>query len=119
MSSHILTELAEICTGAVIIERGRILRAGSLDTIMAGDAEQRTLIVRSLGAIEELHRALLELPGVARAVPDDDAVRVDFAGSEEGASELLVQLIQRGIRIAEFHQERANLEDLFMTVTTG
>jgi ABC-2 type transport system ATP-binding protein len=119
MSSHILTELAEICTGAVIIERGRILRAGSLDEIVQPDAEQLTLIVRSLGSIDELQRALLELPGVARAVPDDDVVRVDFTGGEEGASELLVQLVHRGIRVAEFHQERANLEQVFMNVTTG
>ena len=119
MSSHILTELSEICSGAVIIERGRILRAGSLDEIVETDAEHRTLIVRSLGPVEELHRALLELPGVSRAAPDDDAVRVDFAGSEEGASDLLVQLVRRGIRVAEFHQERVNLEQVFMNVTTG
>jgi len=119
MSSHILTELAEICTGAVIIERGRILRAGTLDEIVEPDREQRTLLIRALGSPEELHRTLLELPGVARAVPDDAVVRVEFAGTEEAASELLVQLIQRGIRIAEFHQERANLEQVFMNVTTG
>jgi ABC-2 type transport system ATP-binding protein len=116
MSSHILTELS---TGAVIIERGRILRAGTLDEIVETNREQRTLIVRSLGPVEELHRALLELPGVARAVPDDGTVRVEFAGSEEGASELLVQLVRRGVRVAEFHQQRVNLEQVFMNVTTG
>ena len=31
VSSHILTELSEICNGAVIIEQGRLLRAGQMD----------------------------------------------------------------------------------------
>ena len=37
ISSHILTELAEICTGAVFIERGKILRAGTLEQLLAED----------------------------------------------------------------------------------
>ena len=119
MSSHILTELAEICTGTVIIERGKILRAGTLDDILETNREKRTIIVRAVGPIEALHRALLELPGVVSALPDDDSVRVEFAGSEELASDLLTELVRRGLRIAEFHQEGVDLEQVFMDVTTG
>jgi ABC-2 type transport system ATP-binding protein len=119
MSSHILTELAEICTGTVIIERGKILRAGTLDDILEINREKRTLIVRSVGAPDELRRALLELPGVVDAQADDDAVRVEFTGSEEGASDLLTELVRRGFRIAEFHQQGIDLEQVFMDVTTG
>ena len=119
MSSHILTELAEICTGTVIIERGKILRAGTLDDILEINREKRTLIVRSVGAPDELRRALLELPGVVDAQADDDGVRVEFTGSEEGASDLLTELVRRGFRIAEFHQQGIDLEQVFMDVTTG
>jgi len=119
MSSHILTELAEICTGTVIIERGRILRAGTLDDILETNREKRTIIVRAVGPVADLHRALLELPGVVSALPDDDSVRVEFAGSEELASDLLTELVRRGLRIAEFHQEGVDLEQVFMDVTTG
>jgi ABC-2 type transport system ATP-binding protein len=119
MSSHILTELAEICTGTVIIERGKILRAGTLDDILGTNREKRTLIVRSVGQLDELRRALLELPGVVEALPDDDAVRVELAGSEEDASDLLTELVRRGFRIKEFHQEDIDLEQVFMDVTTG
>jgi len=119
MSSHILTELAEICTGAVIIERGRILRAGSLDDIVHADASRRTLIIRALGSAEPLHRAALELPGVVDVQRDEDEVTIEFAGSDEAACDLLGELVRRGHRIAEFRQPRANLEDVFMNVTTG
>src|ERR1700722_13326871 len=46
ISSHILTELSEICNGAAIIERGRILRAGTMEEILHRDASHRTLLIR-------------------------------------------------------------------------
>src|SRR5690242_4722876 len=56
ISSHILTELAEICHAAVIIERGKILRAGSLSRILSADAPHRTLLIRTLDDPELLHK---------------------------------------------------------------
>src|SRR5215212_3334634 len=117
MSSHILTELAEICTGAVIIERGRILRAGSLDDIVVADTLERTLVIRALGDPATLHRMVLELPGVAAAEPDDGEVRVEFAGSDEAVSDLLAEIIRRGVRVSEFREQRRNQEEVFMHVT--
>src|SRR6185369_3692627 len=115
MSSHILTELSEICTGAVIIERGRLLKAGKLDDLLVqSDAAQRTIVIRAIDGAEALHRSLLELPGTNGVRIDDDELLVDYAGSDADASELLAELIRRGHRIAEFRQQRANLEQLFM-----
>jgi ABC-2 type transport system ATP-binding protein len=120
MSSHILTELSEICTGAVIIERGRILRAGKLDEIMrTTEDERRTLIVRTRGNVHDLQRTLLELPGVGETRVDEDEVVLEFAGSEDEACDLLGELVRRGQRVSEFRQQRANLEQIFMDVTTG
>ena len=63
ISSHILTELSEICDGAVIIERGKILRAGMLHEIINGrtDADaamapRRTLTIRPLARLDELYQ---------------------------------------------------------------
>src|SRR5436305_1922350 len=62
ISSHILTELAEICTGAVFIERGKILRAGTLEQLLSQDVAHRTVTVRALGPIDPLHKHLLVQP---------------------------------------------------------
>ena len=48
ISSHILTELSEICDGAVIIEQGRIITAGTLQDIAKPAVEQHTVLIRSL-----------------------------------------------------------------------
>jgi ABC-2 type transport system ATP-binding protein len=119
ISSHILTELAEICNGAVIIERGKILRAGTLEQILKEDVPHRTVVVRPLGRPEELHKYLLLMPSVEDVRPVGEALEVDFAGTEEECCDLLAELVRKGFRILEFASQRADLEQIFMNVTRG
>jgi ABC-2 type transport system ATP-binding protein len=119
ISSHILTELAEICTAAVIIERGKILRAGSLAHILTADKPHRTVLIRTLDEPELLHKDLLLRPNIESARRIDHTVEADVAGGEEACWELLAHLVQSGYRVVEFHQQRAGLEELFMNVTRG
>lgn len=119
ISSHILTELAEMCTGAVIIERGRILMAGRIEELMNQTSAHRDVLIRPHTRQEDLYRDLLEMPFVedVRLVGNEVAVKVQ--GTDETTCDLLAQIIQRGHRILEFKQQRANLEEIFMSVTKG
>jgi ABC-2 type transport system ATP-binding protein len=119
ISSHILTELAEICYGAVIIERGRVLRAGSLKDILAGGSALRTIAVRASGGAEPLYRELLQVPGVREARLAGDEVEIEIDGGDDASSEILAHLVGKGFRIIDFHHRQADLEDVFMTVTKG
>jgi ABC-2 type transport system ATP-binding protein len=120
ISSHILTELSEICTGAVIIERGRILRAGTMEQILRHDAPRRTVIIRIMERHEELHKRLLETPNIEAArVLVDNSIEADLNGAEDACCDLLAGLVRDGFRVAEFRQRRADLEEVFMNVTRG
>ena len=119
ISSHILTELAEICTGAVIIEQGRILRAGRLEDIIADAQWTKKVIIRPLAAPESLHRELVQMPHVSLVALAGNEVSFEFAGSEEEVCDLLAELIRRGHRLAEFRQPKTNLEEVFMSITKG
>jgi ABC-2 type transport system ATP-binding protein len=119
ISSHILTELAEICNGALIIERGKILRAGTLEQIAREEMPHRTVVIRALDRTEELHKHLLETPNVESARRVDHSVEADVNGTEENCCELLANLVQGGYRIIEFRPRRADLEQIFMNVTRG
>ncbi len=119
ISSHILTELAEICNGAVFIERGKILQAGTLEQLLSQHVLERTVVIRSLGPVEKLHKHLLVQPDVEAVRLVDQAVEVDVAGDDEACCDLLERLIKDGYRILEFRPRRADLEQIFMTVTKG
>ena len=124
ISSHILTELAEIIDGAVIIEHGQMVTAGTIQEILQGTkgAEAATItkvLIRPIDDIEPLYRALLEMPHVEEAHLAGDHIEADIAGDEETACELLAELVRREFRILEFKQHRAHLEEIFMNVTKG
>jgi ABC-2 type transport system ATP-binding protein len=119
ISSHILTELAEICTGAVIIEHGKILRAGTMDEILATGL-RRTVVIRLLERHDEVHRRLLETAHIEAArLLVDNSIEADLNGPEEACCNLLADLVGAGFRVAEFRQRRADLEEVFMNVTRG
>ncbi len=120
ISSHILTELAEICDGVVIIEHGKILRAGKLDQILAGDAPRRTVHIKSIERHEEMYKHLLESPHVnVASMLVDNSVEAEVNGTEEACFQLLAALVQGGFRVIEFRQRRVGLEEIFMNVTRG
>lgn len=123
ISSHILTELTEICNGAVIIERGRILRTGTVDSLLQGEgheAGQMRVRVRSLKSGEELQRLLFEIPGVIEArCTGNGTVEFDCEGGDAVAAEILAALVARSCPVVEFLPMRPDLEDIFMQVTKG
>ena len=120
ISSHILSELAEICTGAVIIERGRILRAGTLQQILEKDGhDHKVVLLRPLDRVEELRNHLLETPGVEAARQLDGFLEVDVAGGDAECCDLLASVVKAGFRVLEYRPRRADLEQIFLDVTKG
>ena len=119
ISSHILTELAEICDGAVIIEHGKILMAGRVGELLTDNASRRVALIHVLSDSEELYRELLQTPGVEAARLNGDEVMAEVNGDDEALCALLATLVGRGHRVIEFKQQRANLEEIFMSVTKG
>jgi ABC-2 type transport system ATP-binding protein len=119
ISSHILTELSEMCNAAVIIEQGQVLMSGPISSLLNESVTRRVVTMRTMERLEDLHRELLQTPNIESARIVGNEIEVDIAGNEEMAALLLIHLVQRGHRLVEFRQQRANLEELFMSVTRG
>lgn len=120
ISSHILSELGEICSGAVIIERGRVMGAGTLQEIFSKNTQtHRTVLVRPLQRAEELRTTLLETPGVEDARLREGAIEVDVEGGDEECAALLTRIVSAGYSIVEYRPRRADLEQIFLNVTKG
>jgi len=119
ISSHILTELSEICSATVIIEQGKIVRAGTMAEIVARDAPLRSVLVRTRGSLDDLRKAVLQLPRVRAARIAGAHVEVDIEGDDEVCQTLLAELVRQGLPIVEFACRKTGLEEIFMNVTKG
>jgi ABC-2 type transport system ATP-binding protein len=123
ISSHILTELTEICNGVVIIERGKILETGTIDEVLKKNVPRHTIAVRLL---EQHHhenplllKELLQIPYVKDARDVGTEIHFEVEGEKSCVPEILAQIVGKGFKVVEFRQTKADLEDIFMTVTRG
>jgi ABC-2 type transport system ATP-binding protein len=120
ISSHILTELTEICNGVVIIERGKILETGTIDEVLKKSAPRHTVAVRLLDPQNApLLKELLQMPFVENARGVANEVHFELTGDESAACDILGGLIAKKFKVVEFRQTKTNLEDIFMNVTKG
>jgi len=124
LSSHILTELAEICDIVTVIEKGRVLATGTVREILEGVRRRRILSVRLAGSDltgtnAGVERFLLEQPGVLNIHEAGGRVQFEFAGDDTDQVSLVGRLIAAGFPVLEFSAQSAGLEDLFIEITEG
>lgn len=118
ISSHILPELADFCTSIGIIERGKLVAAGSLAAIEAQIHSSRTYRLTSLDPLEGIV-GFLKAAGIDQAEAVDGYVQFPSNQTEEQIAALLSGMVEQKFRITSFHPVSANLEDLFMKITRG
>jgi ABC-2 type transport system ATP-binding protein len=118
VSSHILPELAELCTSIGIIERGQVVVNGTVEEIMKKIYHTQTIKIKVLDRAEEALRILQEYPDLDNInVAGNNVIEASFKGDEKYMNELLVRLINSKIPVVSFNQLDGNLEDIFMKVT--
>jgi ABC-2 type transport system ATP-binding protein len=119
LSSHILTELAEMVDSVAVIEKGRILATGTVQDILEGLRRRRMLSVRLARSNDGLERFLLEQPGVSRLHEAAGRFQFEFDGDDEAQALLVGRLVAAGFPLLEFTAHEAGLEDLFIEITEG
>lgn len=132
ISSHILTELAEICDVVGIIERGRLLAVGTVEEIrQQGQRPQNAVHVSVLDVPTAGHESapphglaalgqwLAQRPGVSELELNGDTARFFHAGDRQAEADLLRSMIEAGFRVVAFGSQKQTLEDVFMQVTEG
>ena len=120
ISSHILSELGEMCDSVVIIEGGQVKAHGSVAGITEGLRSAETHVyARALCGAEVLEKALLETPGVSTARIEESGVVFAFQGNDQQLAQLVGSLVRRELGLLELRPESIDLEDVFLSITEG
>lgn len=119
VSSHILTELGEMCDRVAIIERGRLLATGSVEEIHNQQTPHREVQVRILGEMTPATQWLAAREDVKDIVVEGQLLRFSHQGDREAEVALLREMVLAGLSVAEFGSHSKSLEDVFMAVTRG
>jgi ABC-2 type transport system ATP-binding protein len=125
-SSHILADIAEICTEVAIIEAGQMVVQGDIEVLRERMQQGHQLRIRLLGdAVAAAQSALAPLPtiqGIEVVEPAKNGDRelvVQLNGDKAAISELLKRLVLADVPVLAFNEETDSLEDVFMKLTKG
>jgi ABC-2 type transport system ATP-binding protein len=122
ISSHILSELRELCNKVGIIERGKLLFSGSVDEILAKVRSNDVALVQVREAPEQAAAALLEHDLITRAevLGDRDGwIEVELDKGADDVSFVTRLLIERSFSVLSIREQEIDLEEAFMQVTKG
>ena len=119
ISSHILTELAEICHKVAIIEQGQLLAVGTVDEISDRVETISQVRLRLLSGTDRLLRWLEQHEGVVDVSTKGDFITLNHQGGPEAQAALLREIVGAGFDVVEFLSKTKSLEDVFLHVTEG
>lgn len=113
ISSHILSELADLCTHVGMIREGKLLRQGPLNEMLAGDRVRR-FIMRCINPVEETAGLIGNWPGAGVLSTGPGQVEFSLAGAADEAAALLKEIVGSGVRVTHFAQTEQSLENTFI-----
>ena len=121
VSSHILSELGEMCNSLGIIERGRMIVSGSVEEIRNRMKPHLDMRVGLASNLDQAARWLAQQAGVSNVVSDDVSVRFQLDGSltQPEIAQVLRAMVTEGFDVVEFTTVGRTLEDVFLHITTG
>ena len=119
ISSHILTELADLCSAIAIMEAGRLVVAGAMGEVLGRVSALRQASIRVLAGAERALAWLEGQPDLTDVALADGRIRFGFAGSDARMAELVATLQERGHQVAWVEEHRPSLETAFLSMTEG
>lgn len=128
ISSHILSELGEMCDTLLFIDSGKIVYHGAAEQLRRGNqttpnglaAASQIIDISVIGDPAPLLDWLSLRPGIKLLDKRRDGARLELtAGDDEALATLLKQMITDGLPLTEFHRVERKLEDAFVDMVRG
>jgi ABC-2 type transport system ATP-binding protein len=119
VSSHILPELADVCTRVGMIEKGKLIVDGYVDEVMRKARQHIMLQIRVKDSLDQAARLLEQCDLVAKVEIVKGTINATLKPDIQDYSSMPTLLIQAGHQLTLFREEEVNLESAFMALTKG
>src|SRR2546422_1352427 len=119
ISSHILSELQNLCNRVAIIEKGRLIYSGPVQGVRDQLATGRVVWVRVTSEQGKAMELLKSNPSIAEVSATDGEIKITLANHEIDHSIVADVLVRGGAKLIELREDEIGLEEVFMRVTRG
>ena len=117
ISSHILSELAELCTAIGIINQGKMVACGTVEEVMDKLSSTGKLKIKVRERMEDAVGLLQEQPSIGVIDIKGNTIEANFKGDEQVLSEILKRLVMQEIPVISYTDIGESLESVFMHLT--
>ncbi len=124
ISSHILLELAEMCSDIAIIRAGQLVMSGDVEQVTHSLGVGNQIEVRVLERAADARQLLKDIPEISNVINENDdgeVIHAEFSGDNQALHRILAELMAHDIPVVSFAQRRAvdRLEEVYMSITEG
>jgi ABC-2 type transport system ATP-binding protein len=121
ITSHVLSDLEEICTSVGILEKGHLLRVGKLAQVMQAETPGRRVRLRiAAGTQFPLADFLPAQAGVTAVTPEGETgALVQFTGGDAELAHLVRELVNAGAPVCSVEEITETLEQVFSRLSSG
>jgi ABC-2 type transport system ATP-binding protein len=118
VSSHILPELADVCNTVGILRDGKLVANGAVQEILRTVRQKRLMQIQAVHDVAAAKKVLSGLGGwEPLESPEPNMLRYEVQADEQQLADALSALLKHGIRVSNFAELPADLEDVFMSLT--
>ena len=119
ITSHVLSDLEEICTSLAIMEKGKLLRVGKIGDVMRGAGKTTRVRMRLAAPGFALGAWLAAKPGVSEVKEENLAAEFVFPGTEADLAVLVRDAVNAGAPLCGVEEKVETLEALFSRLSSG
>ncbi len=124
ISSHILLELAEMCSDIAIIRTGQLVMSGDVEQVthsLGGGNQIEVCVLERAADARQLLKDIPEISDVITENDDGEIIHAEFSGDNQALHRILAELMAHDIPVVSFAQRRAvdRLEEVYMSITEG
>jgi ABC-2 type transport system ATP-binding protein len=117
VSSHILSELSEMCTSLCVMNLGKLLASGTVEEVRQQlGSNERVVTITLLGGQERAVEWLTHRNAVHDLRVEGERVIFGFTGTDDSQADLIEGLIAGGVRMRSFEEKRSSFEDILVGV---
>ena len=117
VSSHILSELSEMCTSLCVMNLGKLLASGTVEEVREQlGSNERSITATLLARRHEAAEWLSSRPGVHDLQIEGERLIFGFTGTDDAQADLMEGLITLGVRMRSFEEKRSSFEDILVGV---
>jgi len=120
MSSHILSEVSEVCDEVAMIDHGKLLVYDTISNLTSGSRTENVVEVSLLRPVDEgvVSKSIAALPGIVGTERiNDRKLRIKFDGGLDAQEQILLDLVKMDIGVISYSPVSSALEDVYLKLT--